>query len=344
MLSDNRQTPLRLLLATPGVLSLERARGLASLCEALQPLGVNPVWLEGWAGAGRMRVERNDASGYPVYRSQTPLADVAALTLMERPSVAVLIGTESLSLAAPLVATGLPTLLWVTGDWPLDLGAIENNRSLALAATTAPEAARLSAVQGRSVWSLPLPCSAKADGEGGGDAILVLGDQRGDGVMLALGLAETYPGYRFLLPANDTRAPWLQERLSRLPNVRGLAVGEAVPPLRLALLPHSVGVPPWERLAGVMRAGVPILVGDSPLLAAGIGDAGVSVSLTAPAPVWCAAFEALMGSGEVRLRAEAACAGQAEYLRPSAGDAALLWRETLQTHIARCHGFAAGRV
>ncbi len=344
MPSDNRQMPMRLLLATPGVLSLERARGLAALCSSLQPLAVSPVLLEGWEGAGRLRVDRNDALGYPHYRARAPEADVATLALMERPSVAVLIGTESLCLAAPLVATGLPTVLWVTGDWPLDLGAVEQNRALGLAATTGPEAARLSVVQGRAVSALPLPRAEKADVEGGGDAILVLGDQRGDGVMLALGLAEAYPAYRFLFPARDARPSWLQEQLSRLPNVRGLAVGEPIPPLRLALLPHSVGVPPWERLAGLMRAGVPVLVGDTPLLAAGIGDAGGSVGLTAPASVWCAAFEGLMGTGEVRLRAEAACAGQAEFLRPSAGDAALLWRETLLAHIAQYHGFAAGRV
>jgi hypothetical protein len=344
MPSDSRPMPLRLLFATPGVLDLDRARGLAALCASLQVLGVNPVQLEGWDGAGRLRVDRTDAVGYPCYRSQTPEADITTLALMERPNIAVLIGTESLCLVPPLVATGLPALLWTVGDWPFDLGAVEESRTLALAATTAPEAARLSVIQGRAVWPLPLPRAEKPDVQGGGDAILVLGDQRGDGVVLALGLAEAYPAHRFLLPARDSRPPWLHGQLSRLPNVRGLAMGEAVPPLRLALLAHTVSVPPWGMLAELMRAGVPILGGDTPLLAAGIGDAGLCLSLTAPASRWCAAFEGLTGTGNVRLSAEAACVGQADYLRPSAAAAAMLWRETLLAHIARCHGFTAGRI
>ncbi|KJV08771.1 hypothetical protein VZ95_15620 [Elstera litoralis] len=93
-----------------------------------------------------------------------------------------------------------------------------------------------------------------------------------------------------------------------------------------------------------MRARVPLMVGDAPLLAAGIGAAGLSLALTAPGEAWFTALDTLMETGAERARAEAACADQSALLRPSAAQAARRWYETLQEYRARCLGFSAGRV
>ncbi|KJV08772.1 hypothetical protein VZ95_15625 [Elstera litoralis] len=241
--------PLRLLLAVAGVPSAETGRALQALSGALRGVGVAPILLSGWAGAGRLRVERSDAEGFPVYRSDAPLADIGLLAVMERPSLAVLVGAEALPLAGPLVAMGLPVILVVTGDQPLDLGALENTGLLALAATTPVEAARLARLQSGPVIALPLPAPEKARFEGDGAAILVLGGQRAEGGAVAVALAEARPAYRFIFPATVAQVPALLGRVSRLTNTQILAIDESVPPLRLGLLPNCVGVPPWETLA-----------------------------------------------------------------------------------------------
>lgn len=336
--------PLRLLLALAGSPSADADRMFQTLCAALAEGGIAPIVLHGWTGAERLHVDRSDALGYPVYRSDVPAADIGLLAVLERPSAAVLFGSDALALAGPLVAAGVPVVLVVEGDRPVYLGDLEAHPFVSLAATTLPEAARLTLLQGAPVTVLPLPHSEKPAFEGGGAAILVLGDQRADGVALALALAEARPVYRFLFPAKVAQIPGLHLRLSRLANVQMYAAGLPLPPLHLALLPHCAGVPPWENLAGVLAAGVPILGGDVPLLAAGIGAAGVSLSLTAPAEAWYAALDGLMTQGDLRQRAEAACPAQAALLRPSAAQVASLWRDALQPPIARRHGFPTGRV
>lgn len=336
--------PLRLLLASAGSPSADAERTLQTLCAALAEGGIAPIVLHGWTGAGRLHVDRSDARGYPVYRSDAPAADIALLAVLERPSAAVLFGGDALGLAEPLVAAGVPVFLVVEGDGPVDLGALEASALVSLAATTLQEAARLSLLQGAPVTVLPFPVPEKPAFEGGGTAILVLGDRRADGVAVALALAEARPAYRFIFSARVAQIPGLHQRLSRLANVQMHTVGMSLPRLGLALLPHCVGVAPWENLAGALAAGVPVLGGDSPLLAAGIGAAGMSLSLTAPAEAWYAALDGLMTPGDLREQAEAACPAQAARLRPSVAQVANLWRDALQTHIARSHGFPAGRV
>ena len=337
-------SPLRLLLASAGSPRADTDRRLQTLGAALAAGNLAPIVLHGWTGAGRLHVDRSDAQGYPVYRSDAPAADIGLLAVLERPSAAVLFGSDALALAGPLVAAGVPVFLVLEGDGPVYLGNLEAHPLVSLAATTLQEAARLTLLQGAPVTVLPLPRSEKPAFEGGGAAILVLGDHRADGVAVALALAEARPAYRFLFSENVAQIPGLHLRLSRLANVQMHAVGMPLPPLQLALLPHCAGVPPWDTLAEILAAGVPVLGGDSPLLAAGIGAAGLSLSLTAPAETWFAALDGLMTPGDLRQRAEAACPAQAALLRPSAAQVASLWRDTLQTHIVRSHGFPKGRV
>jgi hypothetical protein len=336
--------PLRLLLASAGSPSADTDRTLQTLGAALAAGGIAPIVLHGWTGAGRLHVDRSDARGYPVYRSDAPAIDIGLLAVLERPSAAVLFGGDALALAGPLVAAGVPVVVMVEGDRPVELGALEASALVSLAATTLPEAARLTLFQGAPVTVLPLPHLEKPTYEGGGAAILVLGDQRADGVAVALALAEARPAYRFVFSANIAHIPGMHLRLSRLGNVQMHTVGMPLPPLGLALLPHCAGVPPWQSLAALMAAGVPVLVGDSPLLAAGTGAAGLSLSLTAPAEAWFAALDGLMTPGDLRQRAEAACPAQAVFLRPSAAQVASLWRDALHTHIVRSHGFPMRRI
>lgn len=333
-------SPLRLLIATPLALGPAYSAALTALAPALVAIGVQPVLFSGWFGSGRGRVTRAEGTDFLQYRSPHPAADVGALALMERPAAAVLLGPEALALAAPLAAARVPLLLRQEGDDPIDLGGLEMDRFIGRAAATLPEAARLSVLTAAPVPALPFPLPAPGYGAAG-QAVLILGDRRAEGVQLALALAEQRPQLTFLLPPADHPPAWLHALLAQLPNVRTLLPGEVPPSLRVALLPQAQGTPPWARLAGVLAAGVPVLGGDAPLLRAAVGAAGRFCALTDPLAVWLAALDDLMTDS----RAEAIAAqAQSALLAPSASVAAELWRKALAAHRDGCHRLMVGQV
>ncbi len=339
MPSDNGP-PLRLLIATPWVLGPDYTAALAALTPALTAIGVQPILFSAWAGSGRVRVERGQGADLLQYRSAQPVADMAALVLIERPAAAVLLGPDALPLAAPLAAARVPLLLRQEGDYPADLGRLELDRFVGRAAATPVEAERLAVLTGAPVAALPFPGGRTAY-ERAGSAVLILGDRREQGVMRALALAEQRPQNAFLLPPADQRPDWLQARLSQLPNIRSLLPGEEPPPLGIALVPQAQGTPPWAALAAVLAAGIPVLGGDAPLVRAAVGSAGRCYAVTDPLAVWLAAFDALLADG--RAESQAAVA-QAAYLAPPVPVAAGQWRAALMAQIEACHRLAVGQV
>lgn len=344
MQTVNPQGRVPVLFAASAPLGPDRERSLARLLAVLPEVGLAPSLLHRWSGVGRQHVDRRDTVGYPVYRSDWPEADIATLVLMDRPAAVVLVGREALSLASALVAARIPVLLWGAGDLPMDLGALEQNPFLGFAAPSLPEAERLARLQTAPVAALPLPPPETHPYRGGGTEILIVSPHRGDGASMALALAAALPDYSFVFPSSEPSGAWYHGLIARLANVRGVQGDAFLPALRLALFPHCGWVPPWEALAGLMRAQVPLLVGDAPLLVAGVGAAGQSLPLTAPLATWQAAIAALMDDGPARAAAEAACLAQAEYLSPSGASVARLWRSAIDEHMARCKFQTTGRI
>lgn len=327
MPSDN--PPLRLLIATPTRLGTRFTAALAALCPSLAEQGITVTVLEG--GSGPMRAERTAAPGYTRYRSTQPAADCALLAALEAPHAAILLGADSLSLAAPLLAAHIPVLLRQDGDQPPALGPLAANRLLGLATGTEWEAERLAASMQTAVAVLPLALPPRLPVAKGGPAVLILSDQTATGLTLALALAAARPDIPFLLPET---VPVVAATLPE--NIRLVRDGETPPPIRLALLPQGSGCPPWADLAATLSAGVPILGGDAPLLAAAIGPAGVSLPLTAGLPAWLAALDGLMGRARPTV---SVCRSQGARLLP---DAAPLWGKALRDAVRRSREMIAG--
>ncbi len=323
--------PIRLLIATPRRLGPRLTAALATLCPALADQGISSLVLEG--SDGPVRAERHIAPGYTLYRSTRPDADCATLAAVETPHAAVLLGAESLSLASPLLAAHIPTFLQQEGDHPPALGPLSTNRLLQLATGTSWEAARLALLLQTAVATLPLPLPPSVPAIKGGKSVLILSDQAATGVYLALALAAARPSVPFLLPERAVIS-W-----QALPtNVQILREGETPPPIHLAVLPQGSGPPPWADLAAVLTAGIPVLGGDAPLLAAALGPAGMCLPLATDLPGWLTALDALQGRSRPTV---ATCRAQGAQLTP---DAAPLWADTLRQHIARCRELSAGLI
>lgn len=323
--------PFRLLIAAPHRLGPQVTAALAILCPALADQGMTVLVLEG--SDGPLRAERRTGPGYTLYRSTRPDADCATLTALEAPQAAVLLGAESLSLAPPLLAAHVPTLLRLDGDHPPALGPLTDNRLLRLASGTLWEAERLSSLIRTAVAILPLPLPPSAPIAKGGRNALILSDEAATGLYLALALAAARPDSPFLLAERAAVSS------TALPtNVRVLREGETLPPIRLAVLPQGNGTPPWADLAAVLTAGIPILGGDAPLLATAVGPAGLCLPLATGLPDWLAAFDALRGRTRPTVTI---CRSQGAQLRP---EAAPLWSDVLQQHVRRCRDLSAGPI
>lgn len=322
---------LRLLIATPQRLGPQLTTALAALCPTLADQGIKVLVLEG--SDGPLRAERRAVSGYTLYRSTQPVADCATLTALEAPQAAVLLGPESLSLAPPLLAALVPTLLRQNGDQPPALGPLTGNRLLQLAVGTVWEAERLAALTQTAIGILPLPLPPSIPIAKGGTSALILGDQAATGLYLALALATARPDIPFLLPERAAVS-----RLALPGNVRLLREGETPPPIRLAVLPQGSGTPPWVDLAAVLTAGIPVLGGDAPLLASALGQAGLCLPLATGLPGWLTALDTLLGRGRP---AVAVCRAQGAKLTP---EAAPLWSDALRHHVNRCRDLGAGPI
>lgn len=235
---------------------------------------------------------------YPIYCSRSVVDDIALLSLIEQPTLAITLGPDPVALAQPLLASGVPCLAWLLDAPSLQaVPHLTNNHQLGLAAAGEALAAQATALVGHAVHTLLPPVLDTSTPLKRGTAVLVPSTRRIDGVQRALELARARPQWPFVLvgePAQLHSARALLAPLA-LPNVSVMDIHQAATmAYRTALLPALSGDLPWDTLAWCLAQGLPVLGSTEALLEETLGTAGVALPVTRVLDAWLEALDRLM--------------------------------------------------
>jgi glycosyltransferase involved in cell wall biosynthesis len=238
--------------------------------------------------------------GYPVYRGWDVTEGAAEVMRRFRPDVGIAQGSGPVPLAKALLATGLPTVLYLhdvefdrlDGDIPDDprLLVLANSRF------TARRAERELGVQAEVIPPLIRPEQYQVSTRR--ERVVFINPHPLKGVETALRLAESRPDIPFVFVESWALRPDRRkeygDRAARLPNVEWRAsspdMREVYRHARLVLAP-SIWEEAWGRIVTEAQvSGIPVLASDRGGLPESVGPGGVLVDPAAPPERWVEAL------------------------------------------------------
>jgi len=247
---------------------------------------------------------RDEALGYPIYRTPHPLRGFGAVLADWKPDIAIYpFGPRSLPLVALGLQAGVKATLHVTNIESTDLAANPVVRpDIQLVANSAFTARRIETLLGvRAPVMPPLIEPEHYRVEPAGDSILLVNPSLRKGAELFFRLAEARPHISFLAveswPIGDAWRTVLMNRARALGNVALWPpvedMREAYARARLILMP-SIHEETFGRVvAEAQVSGIPALVSDRGALSETLGGGGIAVPLDSGLDAWLAALDQL---------------------------------------------------
>lgn len=268
--------------------------------------GGDAVWLQSrlrarLAGQPAFGIDR--LPGYPVYRSWAPDEAVAEACRHFRPDIALVQAGQPLQMAAPLLAAGVRTVIYLRDVAWQNLGGDPRALSgLGYIANSAFTAARLLADFGIVAPVIPpLIVAERYRVAQRGSAIVQINPDPSKGGTITLALAEQLPDIPFRLieswPSNRQLHD-LKAWAARLPNVSwhrpSSDMREVYRHARLVLVPSQLPEA-WGRIVSEAQvSGIPAVVSDIGGLPEALGPGGLRVAPQAPLADWLDAINRIV--------------------------------------------------
>lgn len=235
--------------------------------------------------------------GYDVYRSLRPWKDLRGLSM---PEVAIVQNGRMVQMGRAFRERGISSIAYLHGlefdgasqNWPQKADALPFSAYIANSAFTA---ARFKARYGIDTAIIPPIFRADAYRTyGEGRHVTFINPVRAKGLDIVLDVAGLCPDIPFLFvrgwPLSKKEETELQQRLSRLPNVRLVDRTTDMAPIyqqtRILLVP-SQWQETWGRVVSEAQfSGIPVLSSDLGGLTESVGPGGIILDRKAPPPLW----------------------------------------------------------